>query len=244
MLQQPQCLELGQAPFAFIAQHMTAATGPTFMARRQIAAGLASDYARIRAAFAFHEATGAREYLAAALAWQAALDRHYAHEANGGYYLTANDAEGLVVRPDSTIDEAIPNASGLAAQNLTRLAILSGDDIWRERADILRRRAADRSRKRVLTQPLHHASGSSGCVLHETWKISKAGQSRGGAAMPFPRPEAARVEKKSCRRGGPRASVARSGQKPPPLFAQECVLCRCELSVMDVLTRAGHSPRV
>jgi uncharacterized protein len=34
-----------------------------------------------------------------------------------------------VVRPDSTVDEAIPNPSGIAAQNLTRLAILSGDDI-------------------------------------------------------------------------------------------------------------------
>ena len=55
----------------------------------------------------------------------------------GGYYLTADDAEGLVVRPDSTIDEATPNPIGLAAQNLVRLAVLTGDDIWRERADIL-----------------------------------------------------------------------------------------------------------
>ena len=30
-----------------------------------------------------------------------------------------------------------PNANGIAAQNLVRLAVLTGDDIWRERADIL-----------------------------------------------------------------------------------------------------------
>jgi len=140
MLQQPQWIELAKRAFAFIAQHMTRGDrlGHSWRDGKLLLPGLASDYAAmIRAALALHEATGAREYLAAALAWQAALDRHYAHEANGGYYLTANDAEGLVVRPDSTIDEAIPNASGLAAQNLTRLAILSGDDIWRERADIL-----------------------------------------------------------------------------------------------------------
>ena len=140
MLQQPQWIELAKRAFAFIAQHMTRGDrlGHSWRDGKLLLPGLASDYAAmIRAALALHEATGAREYLAAALAWQAALDRHYAHEANGGYYLTANDAEGLVVRPDSTIDEAIPNASGLAAQNLMRLAILSGDDIWRERADIL-----------------------------------------------------------------------------------------------------------
>jgi uncharacterized protein len=140
MLQQPQWLDLAKRAFAFITQHMTRGDrlGHSWRDGKLLLPGLASDYAAmIRAALALHEAIGAREYLAAALAWQAAFDRHYAHEANGGYYLTANDAEGLVVRPDSTVDEAIPNPSGLAAQNLTRLAILSGDDIWRERADIL-----------------------------------------------------------------------------------------------------------
>ena len=106
--------------------------GHSWRAGKLLLPGLASDYAAmIRAALALHEATGTREYLFAALAWQAALDRHYAHYDNGGYFLTANDAEGLVVRPDSTLDEAIPNPAGLAAQNLIRLAILSGDDIWR-----------------------------------------------------------------------------------------------------------------
>ena len=43
----------------------------------------------------------------------------------------------VVVRPDSLVDEANPNPNGVAAQNLVRLAILTGDDIWRERADIM-----------------------------------------------------------------------------------------------------------
>jgi uncharacterized protein len=140
MLKKPEWLDMARRAFAFIAQHMTRGDrlGHSWRAGKLLLPGLASDYAAmIRAALALHEATGTREYLFAALAWQAALDRHYAHNDNGGYYLTANDAEGLVVRPDSTIDEAIPNPVGLAAQNLTRLAILSGDDIWRERADIL-----------------------------------------------------------------------------------------------------------
>jgi len=41
------------------------------------------------------------------------------------------------VRPASTYDEAVPNANAVAAQNLVRLAVLAGDDRWREVADRL-----------------------------------------------------------------------------------------------------------
>ena len=71
------------------------------------------------------------------MAWQNALDRHYANPDNGGYFLTADDAEGLVVRPASTHDDATPNPNAIAATNLVRLAALSGDDAWREHADRL-----------------------------------------------------------------------------------------------------------
>jgi uncharacterized protein YyaL (SSP411 family) len=91
----------------------------------------------IRAALALYEATGQQNYLAQALAWQYALDRDYADAATGTYYLTAADAEGLVIRPASTADEATPNHNAVAAQNLIRLALLAGDDHWREKADRL-----------------------------------------------------------------------------------------------------------
>ena len=55
----------------------------------------------------------------------------------GTYYLTAADAEGLVIRPAATTDEATPNHNAVAAQNLIRLAALSGDDHWRDKADRL-----------------------------------------------------------------------------------------------------------
>jgi uncharacterized protein YyaL (SSP411 family) len=91
----------------------------------------------IKAAIALYEATGITDYLAHAVRWQIAFERHYINRTNGGYFFTAADAEGLIVRPESTTDEAIPNYHGIAAQNLVRLAVLTGDDIWRKRADIL-----------------------------------------------------------------------------------------------------------
>ena len=66
-----------------------------------------------------------------------ALDRDYANAETGTYYLTAADAEGLVIRPAATADEATPNHNAVAAQNLIRLAVLAGDDAWREKADRL-----------------------------------------------------------------------------------------------------------
>jgi uncharacterized protein YyaL (SSP411 family) len=65
------------------------------------------------------------------------LDRDYANAELGTYYLTAVDAEGLVIRPAATTDEATPNHNAVAAENLIRLAALTGDDAWRDKADRL-----------------------------------------------------------------------------------------------------------
>ena len=117
---------------------MATGSGHSWRAGRLLFPGLASDFAcMVRAALALYEATGERPYLDQALAWQRALDRHYANPDNGGYFLTADDAEGLVVRPAATHDDATPNPNGVAAQNLVRLAVLAGDDAWREKADRL-----------------------------------------------------------------------------------------------------------
>ena len=68
---------------------------------------------------------------------QRAFDASYGNPQNGGYFLTAADAEGLVVRPAATFDDATPNPNAVAAQNLVRLAVLAGDDKWRAQADRL-----------------------------------------------------------------------------------------------------------
>ncbi len=82
----------------------------------------------IRAALALYEATSERDYLDQALKWQRAFDAHYADADTGGYYLSADDANDLLLRPHSTADDATPNPNAVAAQNLVRLAVLSGDD--------------------------------------------------------------------------------------------------------------------
>jgi uncharacterized protein YyaL (SSP411 family) len=86
---------------------------------------------------ALHEATGDHLFLDQAILWQADLDTHYGDPQHGGYYLTSDDAEGLILRPHSSVDDAIPNHTGLTAQNLARLAVLTGDERWRRQLDTL-----------------------------------------------------------------------------------------------------------
>jgi uncharacterized protein YyaL (SSP411 family) len=139
-LAEPTWLEMAARAFLFIAARMAHGDrlGHSWRAGRLLVPGLASDHAAmIRAALALHEATGEQGYLERALAWQGTLDRHYAKADSGGYFLTADDAEGLVVRPSATSDDATPNPNALAAQNLIRLAVFCGQHAWREQADRL-----------------------------------------------------------------------------------------------------------
>ena len=140
MLAEPSWLAMAERAFAFVAGAMTRGDrlGHSWREGQLKFPGLASDFAAmIRAALALHEATGRQSYLGQALTWQRALDRDYANADTGSYYLTAVDAEGLVIRPAATADEATPNHNAVAAQNLIRLAILAGDDAWRRKADRL-----------------------------------------------------------------------------------------------------------
>jgi len=140
MLAEPSWLEMAQNAFTFIVREMARSDrlGHCWREGQLRFPGMASDFAAmIRAALALYEATGAQPYLDQALIWQRALDRDYANTDTGTFYLTAADAEGLVIRPASTADEATPNHNAVAAQNLIRLALLAGDNSWREKADRL-----------------------------------------------------------------------------------------------------------
>src|SRR5207302_6757126 len=139
-LDEPLWLEMAARAFLFIDAKMAHGDrlGHSWRAGKLLVPGLASDHAAmIRAALALHEATGEHAHLERALAWQATLDRHYANPDNGGYFLTADDAAGLVVRPNATTDDATPNPNAVAAQNLIRLAVFTGQHAWRDKADRL-----------------------------------------------------------------------------------------------------------
>jgi len=139
-LAEDEWIAIAARAFHFVAGSMTKGDrlGHSARAGRLTFPGLSSDYAAmIRAAIALHQATGEGVYRDRAVSWAAALERHHADPDTGGYFLTADDAVGLIIRPAQTRDDAVPNPNGLMVQNLIRLAVLTGDDGYRTRADRL-----------------------------------------------------------------------------------------------------------
>ena len=209
-----------------------------FLARRPARfPGLASDFAAmIRAALALHEATGRRSYLEQALTWQRALDRDYANAETGSYFLTADDAEGLVVRPPPTTDDATPNPNAVAAQNLIRLALLAGRR-WLARKGRPAVRGARAARDR---EPLH-AHGAAQRPRPAAARRGDRGdrrrrrrrgaaRRRARAAVSRPHRAARAARRKACRRlirRRPRSRAAGTAQ------AFVCIGETCSLPVTD-----------
>ncbi|WP_114395469.1 thioredoxin domain-containing protein [Oleisolibacter albus] len=101
-------------------------------------AGTLEDHANMaRAALALYEATGQPAYLAQARAWVDVCDRHFLDPVEGGYFITADDAGDLMVRPRHAHDNAVPAGNGTLVGVLARLWLQTGEDAYRQRAEAL-----------------------------------------------------------------------------------------------------------
>jgi uncharacterized protein YyaL (SSP411 family) len=89
--------------------------------------GQLEDYAfMIRGLLELYESTLEIRYLETALAYSETLSRSFVDTAGGGYFMTADDAEKLIVRPKETYDGAIPSGNSVQMLNLLKLARLTG----------------------------------------------------------------------------------------------------------------------
>jgi uncharacterized protein len=96
----------------------------------------AADHAALVDAFVrLSEATGEARWIDAARSTADALLDLFWDEERGGLFTTGSDAERLVARNKDLMDNATPSANSLAAVALMRLAALTGDERYRDRAD-------------------------------------------------------------------------------------------------------------
>ena len=106
--------------------------------RLDIAKHLATldDYANMsRAGLLLFESTNNYEYLDNVKCWIKVLDKFYWDEDLGGYYFTSQDAEDVIVRTKTCIDNATPSGNGIIAEVLARLYYLTGHDYYRKRCE-------------------------------------------------------------------------------------------------------------
>ena len=134
-----------EAAFRFVATTMTrdGRLAHSWRDGKSVYPGLATDYAAmIKAALALYDATFDPAWIGQAEALAATLRRHHWDPAQPGYFLPADDAEALIVRPRSEIDDATPAAGSLMAANLVRLWHLTGTLAYRDDADAILEAAA------------------------------------------------------------------------------------------------------
>ncbi len=109
--------------------------------RRPILAYAADHAALVDAFVRLAEATGQARWIDAARSTGDALLDLFWDEERGGVFTTGSDAERLVARNKDLMDNATPSANSLAAVALLRLAALTGEERYRDRAERIMRLA-------------------------------------------------------------------------------------------------------
>ena len=105
--------------------------------------GFASDYAfLVEALLDLYEATFEPRYFAEAVRLHRAFEDRFA-EPGGGYFLSAGGHDGLILRPKESWDGATPSSNSVAAMNLLRLSVFTGEERYRRRAEEVFGAAAD-----------------------------------------------------------------------------------------------------
>ena len=137
----PDWRDLAREVFGWVKDHMIADDGRL---RHSLCAGklqhpaVLEDYANLdRAALMIFEATPDDAYLNDAKTWVEIVEKHYQDRDAGGYFMAATDTPGLVAQPKPIMDNAVPAGNGTLAEVLARLFLITGDNIYRARADVL-----------------------------------------------------------------------------------------------------------
>lgn len=123
----------------FIEAKMTDRDGRLFLCWRKgetANSGQLEDYAVYALALLeLYRATFDPEYLKNAIFRAEQMQKFFEDRENGGFFLTASDAEKLIVRPKEVYDGALPSGNSAAAEVLKKLALLTGKTEWQSAAD-------------------------------------------------------------------------------------------------------------
>ncbi|MGC1863513.1 MAG: thioredoxin domain-containing protein [Methylocystis sp.] len=146
-------LDVAIEAFDFVKGAMTTDDGRLLHSWREGCArhsAVLDDYAAMcRAALALHEATGGPSYLECGRRWVEQVEQHY-RDRSGGYFFTADDAEALIARAKIAQDSALPAGNGMMLQVLAQLYHLTGESIYRERAEAIANAFSGTIRQRLL----------------------------------------------------------------------------------------------
>ncbi len=116
--------------------------------------GFLDDYAfLICGLLSLFEQTADAQWLTWAVELQTILDAHFWDTTHGGYFATSDEHEVLLTRTKPDYDGAEPSGNALAAQNLLKLAHLTSDHTYNERAQKLLMAFSDNLKRAPIAHP-------------------------------------------------------------------------------------------
>jgi uncharacterized protein len=237
LLGRPEWIALAGRAYRFVSESMSrnGHLGHSWRGGALIFPGFALDHAAMmRAALALYEATSEPSYLQDALGWRDVLLREFMVEETGCLAMTARGADPLVVRPQPTHDDAVPNANGVFVEALVRLAqITEAEDDIRRAAEILSHLVGV-----ARSAPLGHTSILNALDLHlRGLSILVTGNDAGAlheTALQVPYPDRSvrwLREGEALDDNHPAKALATPGAQAKALV---CAGQRCSLPVTDV----------
>jgi hypothetical protein len=102
---------------------------------------------------ALYETTFEVGYLSTAMELQEAQARLFWDDAGGGFFFTSAEGAGLPVRPKEAYDGAVPSGNSVSMHNLLRLARMTGNTAWEQRA----KRLVEAFGESIERQPSAHS---------------------------------------------------------------------------------------
>ena len=139
----PRLLDAARASAHFILRTLRDASGRLLRRYRQGESAhkaYADDYAfLIWGAIELYEASFESRWLTEAVELQRQMLELFWDRENGGFFYSGVDAEPLIVRDREIYDAATPSSNSAAALNLLRLAYLTSNGEWQEKAEQLLR---------------------------------------------------------------------------------------------------------
>ncbi|RME61311.1 MAG: thioredoxin domain-containing protein [Caldilineae bacterium] len=137
-LERQDALDAAVRAAHFVLEHMSQEDGRLLRSYKDGQArfnAYLEDYASmVRALIALYESTFEMRWLAEAIRLAKLMIAQFGDPQQGGFFQTGVDHEALVVRRKDFIDNATPSGNSLAADALLRLAVLTGNDEYRQQA--------------------------------------------------------------------------------------------------------------
>jgi uncharacterized protein YyaL (SSP411 family) len=139
VFEEEEYLRQAQAACGFILERMLMDDGGVYHRYRGEEAaipGFLSDYAGLcHGLFALYEATFDSGHLARAQGFMEYCLEHFWDEKGGGFFMTSDQAEKLLLRTREIYDGAVPSGNAVMFLNLLKLGHMTGDSRYLEKAD-------------------------------------------------------------------------------------------------------------